>query len=130
MQEPIQLEGLKVTLDRLTHFHDSKTLPADAPHAFIYHLSIHNHSQYTVTFHARKWVVQPKNGFAQVIEGDKITGKTPTIKPGQVFSYNSYHAVACHAQACGSFHGVDEHKRLIFVPIPKFDLVIPETGDN
>lgn len=130
MDDPIQLEGLKVTLDRLTYFHDAENLPADAQHAFIYHLSIHNRSPYTVTFYARKWVIQPQEGYAQVVEGEKIIGKTPTLKPGQVFSYNSYHTVACHARARGSFHGKDEMQRPIFVPIPEFDLVIPEISGN
>ena len=120
-----ELEGLNVTLDRLTYYRDDENLPKDTPHAFIYHLSVHNRSQKSVTLMARKWVVQETNGNTQVVEGDKIVGKTPTLKPGQTFSYNSYHVVATNAQAQGSFHGVDEGGNSIYVKIPSFDLVIP-----
>ncbi|HCR36885.1 MAG TPA: ApaG domain, partial [Opitutae bacterium] len=103
-----ELEGLNVTLDRLTYYRDDENLPKETPHAFIYHLSIHNHSQRNIMLMARKWVIQEAGGNTQVIEGDKIVGKTPALKPGQTFSYNSYHVIANNAQVEGSFHRVDE----------------------
>ena len=81
-----------------------------------------------VTLLGRKWVVEHGDATRLVVEGDKIVGETPRLVPGEAFSYNSYHVTHCDAKAHGSFHGVDEQGRRIFVRIPPFDLRIPAAG--
>ena len=115
-----------VTLDNLVYGHEGLQLPPDKPHAFIYFLTISNKSDRTVTLLGRKWVIEHADGTRLVVEGDKIVGETPTLAPGEHFSYNSYHVGAGNARAHGSFHGLDEAGRRIFVRIPAFDLVVPE----
>ncbi|MBI2496387.1 MAG: ApaG domain, partial [Opitutae bacterium] len=105
--------------------HHGDNLPPDRPHAFIYHLTIRNESDRTVTLLGRKWVIDNADGTSQVVEGDKIVGQTPTLAPGTKFSYNSYHVGSCACRAHGSFHGLDESGRRIFVRIPAFDMIIP-----
>jgi ApaG protein len=122
---PLELPGLRVELDKLVYRHGGDQLPADRPHAFIYYLTIHNDSDRTVTFLARKWVVEHDDGTRLVIEGDKIVGETPRLAPGEHFSYNSYHVTGTNARVHGSFHGVDEHGERIFVRIPCFEMEIP-----
>jgi ApaG protein len=122
---PIELPGLRVELDKLVYRHGGAELPPDRPHAFIYYLTIHNQSTHTVTFLGRKWVVENGDGTQLVIEGDKIVGETPRLAPGEHFSYNSYHVTGAEARAHGSFHGVDDTGRQIFVRIPAFDMPIP-----
>jgi ApaG protein len=125
MSAPHELPGLRVELDRLVYRHGSSELPPDRPHAFIYYLTIRNDSERTVTLLGRKWVVEHADGTQLVVEGDKIVGETPHLEPGQSFSYNSYHVTHCDARAYGSFHGLDEEGRRIFVRIPMFDMRIP-----
>ncbi len=125
MSAPLELPGLKVELDKLVYRHGGEQLPPDRPHAFIYYLTIRNDSDRTVTLLGRKWVIEHAYGTQLVVEGDKIVGETPTLAPGAHFSYNSYHVAACAGRAHGSFHGLDEAGRRIFVRIPMFDLVIP-----
>ena len=60
------------------------------------------------------------------MEGDKIVGETPTIGPGDSFSYNSYHVTHLSAEASGSFHGLDEFNNKIHVRIKPFQLNIPD----
>ncbi len=120
-----ELPGLHVELDKLVYRHGGEQLPPDRPHAFIYYLTITNHSSRTVTLLGRKWVVEHADGTQLVVEGDKIVGETPRLAPGGHFSYNSYHVTSCNARAHGSFHGVDEDNRRVFVRIPAFDLKIP-----
>lgn len=122
---PFELPGLRVTLDKLVYRHGGDQLPPDRPHAFIYYLTIHNHSERTVILLGRKWVIEHADGTQLVIEGDKIVGETPRLEPGGHFSYNSYHVTACAARAEGSFHGHDENGQRIFVRIPTFDMQIP-----
>lgn len=125
MSAPEELTGLHVKLDRLIYRHGGAELPPDQPHAFIYYLTIENRSDRTVTLLGRKWVVEHSDATRLVVEGDKIVGETPRLVPGEAFSYNSYHVTHCDAKAHGSFHGVDEQGRRVFVRIPPFDLQIP-----
>ena len=125
MSAPLELPGLSVRLDNLVYGHDGLQLPPDKPHAFIYFLTISNESDLTVTLLGRKWVIENADGTRLVVEGDKIVGETPTLAPGEHFSYNSYHVGASNARAYGSFHGLDEAGHRIFVRIPAFDLVVP-----
>jgi ApaG protein len=83
-----ELPGLSVKLDKLV-YHHGDNLPPDRPHAFIYHLTIRNDSDRTVTLLGRKWVIENTDGTSLVVEGDKIVGETPTLAPGGHFSYNS-----------------------------------------
>lgn len=125
MSAPLELPGLRVELDKLVYRHGGDELPPDRPHAFIYYLTIHNDSDRAVLLLGRKWVVEHADGTQLVVEGDKIVGETPRLAPGEHFSYNSYHVTACDAQAHGSFHGVDETGRRVFVRIPLFAMEIP-----
>lgn len=129
-KKPEQIPGLSVKLDKLV-YHTDDNLPDDTPHAFVYFLTITNLSDRTVTLRGRKWVIQHTDGNTLVVEGDGIVGKTPTLKPNESFSYNSYHVASCNSRAFGSFHGVDEHDRPIFVKIPAFEMKIPdETNES
>jgi ApaG protein len=119
------LPGLRATLDRLVYFHDPAKLPSDAPHAFIYFITITNLSPTTVTLKGRRWIIQDKNGHRNVIEGDGIVGKEPTLATGESFSYNSYHMSHCSCAAEGSFHGIDHEGNAIRVRIPPFAMAIP-----
>ena len=120
-----ELPGLTARLDQLHYHHGGASLPADKPHAFVYFITIRNHSDRTVTLLGRKWVVVHADGTRLVIEGDKIVGETPRLAPGEEFSYNSYHVSATDAQALGSFHGVDELGRKVHVIMPPFDMTVP-----
>jgi ApaG protein len=129
MTKPEEPEGLRVELDKLVYRRGGDELPADRPHAFIYFLTIRNDSDRTVTLLGRKWVVEHHDGTQLVVEGDKIVGETPRLAPGAHFSYNSYHVTHCDASAHGSFHGLDEQGRRIFVRIPRFEMRIPAATD-
>jgi ApaG protein len=120
-----ELSGLTARLDKLHYHHGGASLPADKPHAFVYFVTIQNHSEQTVTLLGRKWVVLHTDGTRLVIEGDKIVGETPRLAPGEEFSYNSYHVSGLDAQALGSFHGVDDLGRKVHVILPPFDMTVP-----
>jgi len=127
MDSSFELPGLSVVLDRLEYRHDPQHFPPEQPHAFIYFLTIHNASDRTVTLVGRKWIVEHADGTRLVIEGDRIVGQTPSLAPGTSFSYNSYHLTTANAQAHGSFHGVDAAGQKVFVRIPPFPMVVPQS---
>ena len=119
------LPGLSARLDKLVYHHGGKCLPADQPHAFVYFITIQNSTEHTLTLLGRKWVLTRADGSRQVIEGDKIVGETPTLAPGESFSYNSYHVAGGDLVAQGSFHGVDENQRAVHVLLPPFAMRVP-----
>ena len=121
-QEP---PGLTARLDKLCYHHGGASLPAEKPHAFVYFITIQNGSDRTVTLLGRKWVIEHADGTRLVVEGDKIVGETPTLASGEHFSYNSYHVSGQPGRAHGSFHGLDDQGRRVFVRIPAFDMEIP-----
>lgn len=125
MPVPLELPGLKVHLDNLVYRQGGAHLPPEKPHAFIYFLTIRNDSDRTVTLVGRKWIIEHDDGTRLVVEGDGIVGETPTLAPGEHFSYNSYHVGHGDARAHGSFHGLTDDGVRIYVRIPAFDMVVP-----
>lgn len=113
------------------YFHESDPSVSEAPHAFIYFLSVHNLSDRKIRLCGRRWVIRNRTGAIDVIEGDGIVGKQPTLAPGETFSYNSHHAVVTDSVASGSFHGVDSEGAAIHVRIPSIEMKLPsDTPDS
>jgi ApaG protein len=121
---PEELEGLIVTIDDL-QYHPELPAEPDRPHPIVYFITIRNESDRTVTLLKRKWVVTDAFGDKIVVEGDGIVGKKPRLEPGDSFTYNSYHIIAVDSVAEGSYHGVDDDGRRIFVKIPRFSMSVP-----
>lgn len=117
--------GLGVTVDRVVYNPKAQT-PADRPHCFIYFITIHNGTEQPVTIKARKWVVTNDRGEVMALEGQGVIGQTPTIQPGDSFSYNSYHLLNTNTGiAEGSYLGLDALGRRVLTRIPKFKMQVP-----
>ena len=120
-----ELPGLRVTLDRLVYRHSPEGSP-DRPHCFVYFITIHNGSEQAFTLKGRKWVVAHDDGDTTVVEGDGVVGQTPTIEPGEKFSYNSQHCLkSSHATAEGSYLGLTAGGERVVVRIPCFEMAVP-----
>lgn len=120
-----EIPGLVVTVNRVVHFEAGDKLPTGRPHAFVYFITVQNDSKERITLLGRKWIVRDASGRREVFEGDGIVGKTPTLGPGEHFSYNSFHTTSGDASAEGSFHGVDDSGAPVHVRIPSFALIVP-----
>ena len=98
----------------------------------MYSIEIQNRSDVAFTLKARKWVVTHSDGTLLVVEGDGVVGQTPTILPGDDFSYESQHFIDTpSAWAEGSYLGLDPTHRRIVVRIPRFDMQTPTLlGDD
>jgi ApaG protein len=125
-ENPIELPGLRVTVDRLI-FHQAVETSPDRPFCFVYFLTIHNDSTTPVTIRGRKWVVRSSDGDITAVEGEGVVGQTPLIEPGSSFSYNSFHLLSARsAVAEGAFLGLDGDGRRVFTRIPQFAMVVPD----
>jgi len=122
------IPGIEVTVSRVVHFEAGDKLPNGRPHAFVYFITVHNGSGERITLLGRKWIVFAEGGRREVIEGDKIVGKTPRLSPGESFSYNSFHTTSGDARAEGSFHGVDDSGGPVHVCIPPFEMHVPRAN--
>lgn len=118
-----EFDGLRVKVDDVIYM-PSLDAPPDKPHPFVYFISIHNDSPVPVTIRGRKWVISEDVGEVTVVEGDGVVGQTPTIDPGEHFSYNSYHVVARTAKVDGAFFGDTAAGEWIFTRIPEFRLEV------
>jgi len=112
-------------------FEPLEGLPAqpDRPHPFVYHISIHNHSSETVNIFGRKWILRDSDGRTQIVEGDGVVGQRPSLKPGQSFSYNSYHVIDSPSNASGAFYGTTLNGRAVFARIPSFEMHPPQAQE-
>lgn len=117
--------GVRATV-RQVLFAPELDAPLERPYPFIYTIQICNESPQAVTIAARKWVVtEMATGQVQVVEGDGVVGLRPRIEPGQIFEYQSCHAVAGNSRAEGSYLGWDDSRRPVLVRIPAFALTPP-----
>lgn len=124
--EFVEPDGLKVTVDRVA-YHPQMITPPDRPYCFVYFISIHNGLDVPVTIKGRKWVVTNDRGEVLAVEGDGVVGQTPTIQPGEKFTYNSFHLLDTRkAVAEGSYLGLDGLGRTVVVRIPRFEMVVPD----
>jgi len=120
-----ELDTLRVTLDKLVYTPKLET-PTERPHPFAYYLTIENCSDETLTIRGRKWVVTDAYGHRVVVEGDGVVGKTPCLKPGERFSYHSYHVIASDSVAEGAFFAVNQAGEAVVTRIPRFEMKVPK----
>jgi len=123
MREFRRIDGVRVEVDEVVYM-PSLHSPPDKPHPFIYFITIYNDSDKVIQVLGRKWLVTEVSGESVVVEGNGVIGEKPTLSPGESFSYNSYHVVACSGEASGALYGISEGDRFM-VEIPDFDLRCP-----
>ena len=120
-----EVAGLTVKVDDVIYMPNLEA-PEDRPHPFVYFISIINQSPKQVRILGRKWVIRQANNEWIVVEGDGVVNQEPVIKPGDEFTYNSYHVIGDDSEATGSFFGEAEDGSLVMARIPDFELKIPQ----
>lgn len=118
------LPGLRVEIEKVV-FAPQLEAPPEKPFCFAYFIHIINESSETVSILARKWILSDAKGEVVVVEGAGVVGETPKLMPGENFSYNSYHVVACDSKVTGAFFGVDSAGKGVYAKIPPFSLKCP-----
>jgi ApaG protein len=119
----IHIDGVRAVVDDVIYM-PSLQSPPDKPHPFLYFITIYNDSDMTIKILGRKWIVTENNSECLVVEGAGVVGEKPTLKPGENFSYNSYHVVARSGEVAGALYGVSNGKKFM-VEIPEFRLNCP-----
>src|ERR1700740_858510 len=120
------LTDVHVIIDKIVYVQTLEA-PPDRPYPFVYFITIDNQSVETVTSKARKGVIRDKAGQKIVVEGDGVVGEYPRLRPGERFSYNSYHVIGKDSLAEGAFIGLTDEGVAFVVRIPQFAMEVPRT---
>jgi ApaG protein len=118
-----ELSGLRVNVDKVVLM-PHLDAPQDRPYPYVYFLTIINDSHESVIIESRKWILRDLDGDVLVVEGHGVVGENPHLKPGESFSYHSYHVIKTDTEARGSLFGRTESSQKLRVSIPPFKMII------
>ena len=109
-----------------TKFIPEKSSEEEQYFFFAYQITIKNKSTHRVQLLRRHWIITNAEGQVSEVEGSGVIGQTPTLSPGEVFSYVS----ACPLDTpMGTMQGfymmIDQDKQPLTVEIPIFSLRHP-----
>ena len=100
--------------------------PADSQYVWAYHIRIENQGENTVQLRSRHWRITDGLGRLQEVRGPGVIGKTPMLRPGEVFEYTSGTPLSTSSGIMsGSYQMVSETGEQFDIEIPAFSLDTP-----
>ena len=78
---------IKVSVE--TFYVDGQSEPEKDKYVFAYTITIKNHSLCATKLLSRYWLITDANGKETEVEGEGVVGETPTIGPGESYTYTS-----------------------------------------
>jgi ApaG protein len=100
--------------------------PADSQYVWAYHVRIENKSEQTVQVRSRHWRITDGLGRLQEVRGPGVIGKTPMLRPGEVFEYTSGTPLSTSSGIMsGWYQVVSETGENFDIEIPAFSLDTP-----
>ncbi len=100
----------------------------DNVHAFVYEITIENHSDHPVQLLNRYWLIKDALFEAREVEGEGVIGQQPIIGPSEQFSYNSWcPLISDYGTMSGHYSFLDVLTNETFkVDVPTMVFTIPE----
>lgn len=117
--------GIEISVE--TQYYAPQSDPKNNNYFFVYEITIANKSDYTVKLLKRHWNIIDGFGEKREVTGEGVVGETPTIEPGESFTYNS----GCNfVTEIGKMNGFYTMKKLVDhsqfnVTIPEFVMILP-----
>jgi ApaG protein len=100
--------------------------PADSQYVWAYHVRIENQGTDTVQLRSRHWRITDGLGRLQEVRGPGVIGKTPMLRPGEVFEYTSGTPLSTSSGIMsGTYQMVSETGEKFDIEIPAFSLDTP-----
>jgi ApaG protein len=91
-----------------------------------YHVRIENGGDVTVQLRSRHWKVTDGLGQLREVRGPGVVGKTPVLRPGEVFEYTSGTPLSTPTGFMGgTYQMVNEAGETFDIEIPTFSLDTP-----
>ena len=101
--------------------------PIKSYYFFSYQIKIVNRSVETIQLLSRYWHIVDGQGRVEDIYGPGVVGKTPILKPNDLFEYTSFCPLPTPLGFMeGSYRMLDESGKEFDVPIERFQLVAPQ----
>ena len=79
--------GIKVIVR--PQYLEGQSKPDEDHFVWAYTITVENHGRETVTLKTRYWKITDATGKVQEVRGAGVVGETPTLKPGDSFTYTS-----------------------------------------
>ncbi len=99
--------------------------PDDQRYVFSYHVTIRNESARRVQLLRRHWIIINGDGDKQEVHGPGVVGFTPSLAPGEEFSYSSYCPLDTDFGTMeGSYEMQDDEGELFEIGIGRFYLAV------
>lgn len=114
-----------------SRFEPEHSHPTAARFLFSYRITIANHGREAVKLKSRHWWIRDSLAELREVEGPGVVGETPTLAPGEEYSYRSM----CDLRSgLGAMHGTYRMVRLtdgleFDVRIPEMQLRYPYLGN-
>jgi len=116
--------GIKVIVR--PQYLEGQSKPDEDHFVWAYTITVENHGRETVTLKTRYWKITDATGKMQEVRGAGVVGETPTLKPGDSFTYTS----GCPLKTpsgfmVGAYQMQNEAGQLFNIEIPAFSLDSP-----
>ena len=100
--------------------------PAKSQYVWAYFVRIENRGDVAVQLKSRYWRITDGLGRVQEVRGPGVVGKTPLLKPGEMFEYNSGTALPTPwGSMGGTYQMTSETGEKFDIEIPTFSLETP-----
>lgn len=110
----------------LPAFREEDSSPEQHRYVWSYHIEIENRGHRTVQLQTRHWRITDREGRVQEVNGVGVVGKTPVLKPGDTFEYDSGAPLSAPSGVMqGAYRLSDENGEMLEVRIPMFTLDSP-----
>ena len=102
--------------------------PTKSQYVWSYKVRIENQSDVAVQLRSRHWKITDGLGRFQEVKGPGVVGKTPLLRPGEMFEYTSGTPLSTPSGIMGgTYQMVDEAGVKFDIEIPTFSLDTPTT---
>ena len=102
--------------------------PDKSQFVWAYQVRIENKGSVTVRLRSRHWKITDGFGRRQEVKGPGVVGKTPLLRPGDVFEYTSGTPLTTPTGFMGgTYQMVSESGESFDIEIPTFSLDVPST---
>ena len=100
--------------------------PAKSQYVWAYTVRIENGGDVAVQLRSRHWKITDGLGRLQEVKGPGVVGKTPLLRPGEVFEYTSGTPLSTPSGIMGgTYQMVDDAGVKFDIEIPTFSLDTP-----
>ena len=79
----------EVRVSVAAEFSPERAKPTDNQWVFVYTITIANEGRETVQLVTRHWIITDGTGDVEEVRGPGVVGETPTLAPGETFTYTS-----------------------------------------